>query len=54
MGYSTMCYSILPYHCVLQVLLCSLSGIPTTLGSYGTSISRYPSVSRSVRTCEVK
>ncbi len=25
MGYSTMCYSILPYHCVLQVLRCSRS-----------------------------
>ena len=57
MRYSTMLHTMLAYRCVLQVLLCRgrrVRGIPPTLGSYGTSISRYPSVSRSARTCETK
>ena len=52
--YTTMHHSILPCRSVLQVLLRSVSSIPPSLGSYGTSISRYPSVSRYARTCEIR
>ena len=54
MSYSTMLHTILAYRCVLQVLRSSRSDgteYPTIPGSYGTSISRSQTVSRSVRTC---
>ena len=60
MGYTTMRHITLPCRSVLRVLLrrgrsgIGATGIPPTLGSYGTSISRSRTVSRSVRTCGVK